>query len=87
VAITSPTDGATVTGNVKIAASGSDAGSGIAQVQFYVDGVLVGTAKSTPYSVTWNTKKVAVGQHTLWAVAQDVAGNNQTSASIRVTVR
>jgi peptidoglycan/xylan/chitin deacetylase (PgdA/CDA1 family) len=87
VAITSPTDGATVTGTVKITASASDVGSGIAQVSFYVDGNLIGTAKSAPYSLTWNTKKVTAGQHTLWAVAQDVAGNTQTSTSIRVTVR
>jgi hypothetical protein len=87
VAITSPADGATVTGTVKITASASDVGSGLAQVSFYADGVLIGTAKSAPYSLTWNTKKVTAGQHTLWAVAQDVAGNTQTSTSIRVTVR
>jgi peptidoglycan/xylan/chitin deacetylase (PgdA/CDA1 family) len=87
VAITSPTDGATVTGTVKITVTASDAGSGVAQVSFYADGVLIGTAKSAPYTLTWNTKKTNVGQHTLFAVAQDVAGNSQTSASIRVTVR
>jgi peptidoglycan/xylan/chitin deacetylase (PgdA/CDA1 family) len=87
VAITSPADGGTVTGNVKITASASDVGSGVAQVTFYADGVLIGTAKSSPYSVTWNTRKPGVGQHTVWAVAQDVAGNTQTSTSIRVTVR
>jgi peptidoglycan/xylan/chitin deacetylase (PgdA/CDA1 family) len=87
VAITSPTDGATVTGSVKITVTASDAGSGVAQVSFYVDGVLIGTAKAAPFTLTWNTKKVNVGQHTLFAVAQDVAGNSQTSASIRVTVR
>jgi peptidoglycan/xylan/chitin deacetylase (PgdA/CDA1 family) len=87
VAITSPIDGATVTGTVKIIASASDVGSGVAQVSFYIDGNLIGTAKSAPYSVTWNTRKVTAGQHALWAVAQDVAGNTQTSASITVTVR
>jgi N-acetyl-beta-hexosaminidase len=87
VAITSPSDGATVTGNVKITASAADAGSGVAQVSFYADGVLIGTAKSAPYSVTWNTKRLSRGQHTLWAVAQDVAGNTQTSATITVTTR
>jgi bacterial leucyl aminopeptidase len=76
-----------VTGNVKITAAASDGGSGIAQVSFYADGVLIGTARSTPYSVNWNTKKVTKGQHTLVAVAQDAAGNSQASASIQVTVR
>jgi N-acetyl-beta-hexosaminidase len=87
VAITSPSGGATVTGNVKITAAASDGGSGIAQVSFYADGVLIGTVRSTPYSVNWNTKKVTKGQHTLVAVAQDAAGNSQASASIQVTVR
>jgi hypothetical protein len=87
VAVTSPSDGATVTGNVKITASAADSASGVAQVSFYADGVLIGTARSAPYSVTWNTKKVTRGQHTLWAVAQDVAGNTQTSATITVTIR
>jgi hypothetical protein len=87
VAITSPANGATVTGSVKITANASDSGSGIAQVSFYADGVLIGTKSSAPYSVSWNTKKVARGQHTLVAIAQDVAGNSQTSASIQVTVR
>jgi peptidoglycan/xylan/chitin deacetylase (PgdA/CDA1 family) len=87
VAITSPSDGATLTGSVKITAAASDAGSGVVQVSFYADGSLIGTARSAPYTINWNTRKVSIGQHTLWAVAQDVAGNSQTSASIRVTIR
>jgi Bacterial Ig domain/Chitobiase/beta-hexosaminidase C-terminal domain len=87
VAITSPTNGATVTGTVKLTANSSDSGSGIGLVSFYVDGVLVGTKSSAPYTVSWNTKKVSAGQHTLMAIARDVAGNSQTSASIQVTVR
>jgi peptidoglycan/xylan/chitin deacetylase (PgdA/CDA1 family)/N-acetyl-beta-hexosaminidase len=87
VAMTSPANGATVTGSVKLTANASDAGSGIAQVRFYVDGALIGTKAGSPFTVTWNTKKVSNGQHTLWAVAQDVAGNMQTSGSIQVTVR
>jgi len=87
VAITSPTNGATVTGTVKIIAAASDTGSGVAQVSFYADGVLIATKSSAPYTISWNTKKVNIGQHTLVAVARDVAGNSQTSASIQVTVR
>jgi N-acetyl-beta-hexosaminidase len=91
VAITSPVNGGAVTGTIKINATASDSsgGSGVAQVSFYVDGQLIGTA-TTPskgiYSVTWNTKKVTNGQHSLTAVAKDVAGNSQTSAGILVTV-
>jgi peptidoglycan/xylan/chitin deacetylase (PgdA/CDA1 family)/N-acetyl-beta-hexosaminidase len=86
VAITSPANGARVSGNVKVTATAADAGSGVAQVSFYADGVLIGTSKGPSYSVTWNTNKVSKAQHTLTAVAQDVAGNSQTSAAILVTV-
>jgi Bacterial Ig domain len=58
----------------------------VAQVSFYVDGVLIGTSKGPAYSVTWNTSKVSKAQHTLTAIAQDVAGNSQTSPGVLVTV-
>ncbi len=86
VAITSPANGAGVSGNVKVTATAADTGSGVAQVSFYADGVLIGTSKGPSYSVSWNTSKVTKAQHTLVAVAQDVAGNSQTSSSILVTV-
>ena len=86
VAITSPANGAKVHGNVKVTATATDAGSGVAQVSFYADGVLIGTSKGPSYSVTWNTNKVTKAQHTLVAVAQDVAGNSQTSSAVLVTV-
>jgi peptidoglycan/xylan/chitin deacetylase (PgdA/CDA1 family)/N-acetyl-beta-hexosaminidase len=86
VSITSPASGAKVHGNVKLTATAADAGSGVAQVSFYVDGVLIGTSKGPAYSVTWNTSKVSKAQHTLTAIAQDVAGNSQTSSGVLVTV-
>jgi hypothetical protein len=45
-----------------------------------VDGAPLGTDTSAPYQLTWNTRKVALGQHTLTAVATDTAGNTTTSA-------
>jgi len=87
VAITSPSNGATVTGNVKVIASASDSQSGVASVAFYVDGTLIGTATSSPWQVPWNTKRVPSGQHVLTAIATDRVGNRQTSAPITVTVR
>jgi peptidoglycan/xylan/chitin deacetylase (PgdA/CDA1 family) len=87
VAITSPANGATVTGNIKIIASPSDAETGVASVKFYVDGVLVGTVTGSPWQIAWNTKKYSSGQHVLTAVATDRAGNTRTSAPVTVTVR
>jgi peptidoglycan/xylan/chitin deacetylase (PgdA/CDA1 family)/N-acetyl-beta-hexosaminidase len=87
VAITSPANGATVTGNIKLTASASDSQSGVASVAYYVDGSLIGTATGSPWQVPWNARKVSSGQHVLTAVATDRVGNRQTSAPITVTVR
>ena len=87
ISITSPANGATVTGNIKIVTTPADAQSGVASVAYYVDGVLVGTLTSSPWQLPWNTKKVSSGQHVLTAVATDRAGNRTTSAAVTVTVR
>jgi hypothetical protein len=71
---------------VDVAAAASDAGSGVALVRFYVDGALIATDASAPYSTNWNTVKVAKGQHTLTAVGRDTAGNSATSSLVVVTV-
>jgi hypothetical protein len=86
VAITAPANGASVTGQVTISASASD-NVGIAQVDFYVDGQLLTSDTLAPFSVTWNTKKVSLGNHTLFARAFDTAGNMAQSPTITVTVR
>jgi peptidoglycan/xylan/chitin deacetylase (PgdA/CDA1 family) len=87
VAITSPANGASVTGNIKVVASPADTNSGVASVVFYVDGSPLGTSTSAPWQIPWNTRKSTKGQHVLSAVATDRAGNTQTSASVTVTVR
>ncbi|HLO34183.1 MAG TPA: Ig-like domain-containing protein, partial [Anaerolineales bacterium] len=86
VAITAPTNNASVTGQVTISASASD-NVGIASVGFYVDGQLLATDTSAPYSTTWNTNKVSKTSHTLYAIAADAAGNTTQSATVTVTVR
>jgi hypothetical protein len=86
VAITSPLDGATVKGIVKVTATATDAVSGAATVSFYANGVLIGTKTGAPFTMNWNTRKVSPGQYTLTAVAADLAGNTSTSSAIRVTV-
>ncbi len=85
VALTAPTDGATVTGSVTVSANASD-DVGVAGVQFYLDGSPLGAEDVTgPYSITWNSS-TAVGARLLTAVARDAAGNTTTSALVSVTV-
>src|SRR5262249_57895933 len=78
--------GSTVSGTVTVSASASD-NVGVSSVQFLLDGQSLGAADtSTPYSVSWDTTKVANGSHTLSATATDAAGNSATAPSISITV-
>jgi peptidoglycan/xylan/chitin deacetylase (PgdA/CDA1 family) len=89
VTLTSPANGATVSGVVRLEATPTDVGSGVGRVDFYVDGKIVGTATSAPYRINWNTKnnkQVPRGSHTIYAVVVDRAGNSRVSTSITVTV-
>jgi nitrogen fixation protein FixH len=86
VAITSPASGDTVGGTVLITAAAADASSGVASVDFLVDGVLLSSAATAPYTATWNTATVAAGSHSLTARATDAAGNQTVSAAVVVTV-
>jgi hypothetical protein len=92
IAFTAPAAAATVGGTaVAISADASDAGSGISQVTFYVDGTamgnIIGTDNTAPYSMSWNTvaPPVSNGAHTLYAKAEDRTAKSAI-ASRSVTV-
>ncbi|HEY3312200.1 MAG TPA: Ig-like domain-containing protein [Anaerolineales bacterium] len=86
VGISAPGNNATVSGQVTITASASD-NVAVFLVTFFVDGVQIGTDSTAPYSLTWNTNKVAKTTHTIYAQARDTAGNITQSASVTVTVK
>lgn len=84
--ITAPANGATVSGSsVAINANASDNGS-ISKVEFYVDGALLATDTTSPYSTTWNTTTVSNGTHTLTAKAYDNLNQVGNSSPVTVTV-
>jgi hypothetical protein len=58
----------------------------VAQVAFVLDGVLLASDPTSPYSVAWDTTQVANGLHTLSATAVDPTGQT-ASASLSVTVQ
>jgi hypothetical protein len=63
------------TGTVTLTATAT-APVAIANVKFYVNGLtLIGTATTSPYTVQWDTTKVANGAAALKAVATDANGN------------
>ena len=87
VSVTAPAAGATVSGDVSLAANASD-NVGVESVQFRVDGENVGAADtSAPYSVSWDSRSVANGNRQVTAVARDAAGNSQTSGAVGVNVQ
>jgi hypothetical protein len=86
VGLTSPGNGATVSGTITLAASVSD-NVGVARVQFLVDDApLAAEDTVAPYSVAWTTTSAANGPHTVSARAWDIAGNVATSSPVSVTV-
>lgn len=83
--ITSPANGATVSGNVTISASASD-NVGVTKIDLLVDGSLAGTMTSAPYALLWDTTRSPNGTHTLQTKAYDAAGNVGLSATVSVSV-
>ncbi|HWI51932.1 MAG TPA: S8 family serine peptidase [Symbiobacteriaceae bacterium] len=86
VSISSPAEGATVSGDVAIKAEAAD-NVGVSKVLFYVDGNEAGTAATAPFSLTWSSTAVADGVHTLVANAYDAAGNVSKSTAVKINVK
>jgi chitodextrinase len=86
VSIDFPANGAAVSGIVNVTADASD-NTGIASVQFYVDGLATGAPDTTdPYALAWDTRTASNGAHTLTALATDVDGRTTMSAPVSVNV-
>lgn len=87
--LTSPTDGSTVAigttpaATVTLTANASDLDGTIAQVQFFVNGVSVGTDTTFPYSMIFTP--VSLGSYVVRALATDNAGNVNASATATFT--
>lgn len=83
--LTSPANGAAVSGIVTLAAIASD-DIGVARVDFLLDGALLGSDATAPYSHAWDSSGTSNGAHVLSARAVDLAGNTGTSSPVNVTV-
>lgn len=90
VTITSPANGASLSGGCSagpytIAATAiPPAGKTVTVVEFFIDGVSIGTDNSFPYSISWNNP--TEGTHTITAVASYSGGGSSTSSAVSVTV-
>ena len=86
VSITNPSGGQAFTApaTIPIDASAGESGGSISKVEFFAGTTLLGTATTSPYSITWSN--VASGGYSLTAEAFDAAGNTATSAPVPITV-
>ncbi len=87
VSVTSPANGATLSGTVTLSASASD-NVGVVGVQFFVGSTAIGAeVTAPPYSVNWVTTTASNGAgYVITARARDAAGNTTTSAGVTATV-
>ncbi|HYO68438.1 MAG TPA: Ig-like domain-containing protein, partial [Archangium sp.] len=81
--LTSPASGALLRGLVTLEATAADE-RGIAEVSFYVDNLLIGSATTAPYSISWDSREVSNGGHKLKTIARDAGGNSKSSADVTV---
>ena len=72
------------TGTITLSATASD-NVGVTKVEFYIDGALVGTDTTSPYSVSYNSANLTNGTHSLVAKAYDAAGNIGSSTAVSFT--
>lgn len=87
VEISSPANGATVSGTVPVSANVNDS-TNVAGVQFLIDGNnnLGSEDTSSPYSISWNTSKYSNEAHVIYARVRDTNGNTASSNPITVKV-
>lgn len=85
VSITSPPDGQEVAGRVDVTVAASD-DRGVVSVDLDLDGELLASDASAPYSFRWDASAAAEGPHTLQAIARDAASNEGSSAPVTVNV-
>ncbi|NCF14865.1 MAG: CHRD domain-containing protein [Gammaproteobacteria bacterium] len=84
ITLTSP--GSPVSGSVTLMADASD-NQGVVVVRFLVNGAVIGTDVTAPYSLDWDTATSSNGNVTLTAEADDAMGNTGESAEIVVEVQ
>lgn len=85
ISLTNPSNGASFSSGarVNLSATASDADGSVTKVEFFVDGNLVATDYSAPYSTN---QTIGNGSHTAWAKAFDNSGNQTSSNQNSFTV-
>jgi subtilisin family serine protease len=84
VSITAPQFGQQLTGQSTSVQVVADDNVRVVRNELYVDGVLVATSTTAPFTIKWNTRKAAAGAHELHCKAYDAAGNAGVSSAVTV---
>jgi len=85
VSLTGPSAGSTLAGAVAFTADASSP-IGISRVDFLVNGVVVATSTSAPYTATWDSSTAGDGPVTVTARATDIDGTQATSPTTSATI-
>ncbi len=87
VSLTSPANNTTVSrgANVTISATAADPDGPVDRVEFFANGVRIGSDSSVPYSIVW--RSTIRGTFTITARAYDFDGGVTTSAPVTVRVK
>lgn len=83
VSITSPANGATISGSVVVSANASD-NVAVTRVEIYLDSNLIATLPSSPYQTSLNTLSYSNASHTIKAKAYDSSQSTETTISITI---
>ena len=88
VSITAPTNNSSYTApaSITITATATANTGSISKVEFYDGNTLLGTATTSPYSITWSNAENEGGSFPLTAKAYDSAGFATVSAVVNITV-
>ena len=88
VALTAPANNAVfnlaVAPNIALAATATNAGVGITNVEFFQGGVQLAQDSTAPYDFNWSG--LVTGSYVLRAVAVDAAGGRTTSSPVNISV-
>lgn len=83
ISISSPANNADVSGSFTITASVSS-GSGIQEVEFFIDDIKIGSDSNDPYSINYNANELSNGNH---EVAVRATSSNGTTNRATITIK
>jgi len=84
VTIKSPTPGAKVSINQSVTVQATD-DVAVTKVELYVDGTLTSSSTRAPFTLSWKTNRVALGNHSLQCKVYDGSGNVGVSQTVVVS--